>query len=274
MTMKYLVGLQNKFDNFMVKYMAKNKTIKEDGWTSKLVVHDACPHAKNVTLFMNERDLNKILKLEQEFDTVEFSIYFNVKPYTVDDIEGHIISELIIPNQIVSSVTIDYTDNLHTDGVLHKHPSGCNSFSGVDDEFINANHDYSLLLVDKEFKEGISRIKTPCGCLLSSGINMQILLEENKELDDFIEEAKEKIKKYVHKVTTTISKHFSGWTPNVVCAECGKFIKKKQYTECSCGIPYCKSCKDKLNGCPYCLDGMTDAYTDKYKDNVDNDYTF
>lgn len=82
---------------------------------------------------------------------VEFSIYVKAD---LSDIECIRISEdYYIPKQVVSGASVDYGD-VPMDGfnaVIHKHPRGVVTFSGTDDEYINANFTVSLLWCNGEF---------------------------------------------------------------------------------------------------------------------------
>ena len=76
-----------------------------------------------------------------------------------------IIDDFQIPQQVVGGATVDFrspADPEYT-GVFHKHPTGCKNFSGVDDTYINANHDLSILFEGGNFITGIVNIPLPDG---------------------------------------------------------------------------------------------------------------
>lgn len=74
-------------------------------------------------------------------------------------------TEYFVPKQRVSSAHVDYDEDSPDGfgGVIHKHPTGCSRFSGTDEEYINQNHDLSILWEDNRLREGKIRINTPYG---------------------------------------------------------------------------------------------------------------
>jgi hypothetical protein len=72
-----------------------------------------------------------------------------------------ISEEYYIPLQEVTSASIDFKEdgNLQWNGIIHKHPTGCTGFSGVDDGSINENHLFTLLYESKEIKKGEINLK-------------------------------------------------------------------------------------------------------------------
>ena len=67
-----------------------------------------------------------------------------------------------IPKQKVSAGSVDFEEDPPSpdfNGVIHRHPTGCKSFSGVDDKYINRNFDFSLLYEGNEIIKGIINIK-------------------------------------------------------------------------------------------------------------------
>jgi len=88
----------------------------------------------------------------------EFSIFIH-GDY---DENGYLIvsEEFYIPKQVVSGASVQYNEepDEHYNGCLHKHPSGCTSFSGTDEKYINSNFDFSLLYVNQKISKGIVNI--------------------------------------------------------------------------------------------------------------------
>lgn len=67
-----------------------------------------------------------------------------------------------IPKQKVSFASVDFEEDPPTsdfNGVIHRHPTGCKSFSGVDDVHINRNFEFSLLYEGNNIVKGIINIK-------------------------------------------------------------------------------------------------------------------
>ena len=98
-------------------------------------------------------------KIEQLMSfNAEFGLYLKGKI-----VESVLIisEEYYIPLQEVTSASIDFKEdgNLQWNGIIHKHPTGCTGFSGVDDGSINENHLFTLLYESKEIKKGEINLK-------------------------------------------------------------------------------------------------------------------
>lgn len=80
----------------------------------------------------------------------EFSFFTKIAKREGNNI--YLSDEFHIPDQIVSSVSIDYgkDPDAFVDTVIHRHPNGMNRFSGVDENYINANFKCSLLYTKSE----------------------------------------------------------------------------------------------------------------------------
>ena len=76
-----------------------------------------------------------------------------------------VIDDFMIPQQVVGGATVDFKSEAPADytGVFHKHPTGCKSFSGVDDTYINSNNAVSILFEGGTFVTGIVNIDIPGG---------------------------------------------------------------------------------------------------------------
>lgn len=89
----------------------------------------------------------------------EFSIYIHGE----FDEEGDLIvsPDYYIPKQRVGGASVDYLEEpeAYYNGCLHKHPTGCTSFSGTDKKYINSNFEFSLLYVNQKIHTGIINIK-------------------------------------------------------------------------------------------------------------------
>ena len=110
--------------------------------------------------------------------------------------KGYEVTDLYIPDQrtsatLVDKVNADKYNQLSIVGVIHSHHDmGAGdedhpSFSGHDAEFINSNHNLSLLAGNKReggFKiVGIARTTTPCGGLMRIKANVKALPEQPSE---------------------------------------------------------------------------------------------
>lgn len=99
---------------------------------------------KSVTCIIPSRILDAMRTIESKMNkALEFSLllkgeYDNNKLYVSD--------EFYIPKQTVSAAAVNYEEDVPGwNGVIHRHPTGCKSFSGTDENFINSNFTFSLL---------------------------------------------------------------------------------------------------------------------------------
>ena len=108
-------------------------------------------------LFFNIQEIEK--KVREKFKSdQEFSIFlhgdFN------DNGELVLSDTYYIPKQSVGPASVDYKEEPHSfyNGCLHRHPSGCTSFSSTDKRYINSNFMFSLLYVNQKIHTGIINI--------------------------------------------------------------------------------------------------------------------
>jgi len=86
-----------------------------------------------------------LLHINEHFKTEEFSI---CAKFSGEDEIILKIEDMFIPKQKVTSGSIDYLEDIPAGyAVIHKHPVGCNSFSGTDNEYINSNTEVSILYI-------------------------------------------------------------------------------------------------------------------------------
>jgi hypothetical protein len=110
--------------------------------------------------------------------------------------QGYVVTDLYLPDQRTSATLVDKVNaneynKLNIVGVIHSHhdmgagDEDSPSFSGHDAEFINSNHNLSLLAGNKKgggFKiVGIARITTPCGGLMKIKATVKALPEQPSE---------------------------------------------------------------------------------------------
>jgi len=100
--------------------------------------------------FNIDKDTASVLMwLYDKLPSYEFSLFMKMNTKFENNIITVDIHSPRIPKQLVTTASVVYKeDNLKTEPVvIHKHPDGMTSFSGVDEEYINSNFDISLLLV-------------------------------------------------------------------------------------------------------------------------------
>lgn len=164
------------------------RTVYEKGvpvWSNKSVTSK-----KNLTFHIPFEIMKVLNALNDEYKSVEFSILGKAEKHPTK--ESHIVmeNEFYVPTQKVSAAHIDYEEDVPDyNVVIHKHPDGCLSFSGTDDEYINANFDFSLLWVNRKFEKGHARIKTTYGYI---SVPIEIEIDEVPKFD-LTDEIKAKI---------------------------------------------------------------------------------
>jgi len=115
-----------------------------------------------------------MLSLSQMFSNVEFSIFGNTA--WNDQLHCFLMDEVFfIPKQEVMVAHIDYLEDIiGCNTVIHKHPSGCRNFSSTDKRFINSNFKFSLLWVDRSFKEAIVNLDVVPGIFFQTNLTIEI----------------------------------------------------------------------------------------------------
>jgi len=169
------------------------------GWESGIaVIKDS-----DLIVAVDPRAYSIAIYVDKKVDT-EFSILFKGMWYKSVFV---VSSEYYIPEQEVSSASVDYKEDLaikRQEGfnvVMHKHPKSITSFSSADYDSINQNFDCSLLLADKKFTEATLLIKVNNESRLIHTIPQERIMiipmtsESNIELDELITN-KIKEKKY------------------------------------------------------------------------------
>jgi len=140
------------------------------GWRSNLEVYTNCPHVQPPTLLVRYHVYLLAEMLDNTLDT-EWLFYCDVISRGEDKI---MVGNCEIPEQEVTYASVNVLRSITKPVVVHKHPTGIYSFSSVDDEYINANNDISLLWVDGEFRNAKIRMKTPCGVYIVTNVRRVI----------------------------------------------------------------------------------------------------
>ena len=116
-----------------------------------------------------------------------------------------------IPAQDVSGAAIDFNEQppeVKYNGVIHRHPNGCKSFSGTDGAHINKNFEFSLLYVSNDITLGIFNLEV-------NGVRIQLPLSVEvmypiTELS--VDQITEKIHKKSMPSSTTSQMEMMGFT--------------------------------------------------------------
>lgn len=85
--------------------------------------------------------------------------------------------KILILKQKVTGASIDFLEDppVEYNGIMHRHPSGCVSFSGTDASSINQNSEFSLLYVSNEISKGILNLKLPDNTRLQLPLEVEII---------------------------------------------------------------------------------------------------
>lgn len=187
---------------------------REDFWEVEQDVVKACSKCdKAVDVFMNITSRRKAMLYMKWAGAREWLAYLIGEK--INDNTYH-VTDLYLPDQRTSATLVD---NVNTDefnqhaivGVIHSHhemgagDANKPSFSGHDDNFINSNHNLSLLAgKDRQtngFKiVGLARVITPCGAFMQVKANVRSLVEDpegDKALkDEFLEKTQTQVQTY------------------------------------------------------------------------------
>lgn len=142
-----------------VKKSDSNVVKRGDHWVNKGMII-----VKSIPCIIPRSIENLMLEINKHFIDTEFSIF--AKSF-YDEEKKRIIVEkdYYIPKQEVTMAGVDYNEGPPEgfNTVIHKHPTGCTSFSPTDDTYINQNHDYSLLWEGGRFISGQVRFRSMFG---------------------------------------------------------------------------------------------------------------
>ncbi len=161
-----------------------NDNSSSDVWETKIDTIKECSKApKEFKVYINLLANVKIKELMKIFPSTEWLGYLVGEKGN----DYFIVKDLLIPKQTVTSASvdnIDYTvpEGVTIIGVIHSHHHMSIGFSGTDDEWINQNHNLSVLVSHNGMKANV-RFKTPCGgyYVLEGKIIANYNIEWNKE---------------------------------------------------------------------------------------------
>ena len=179
------------YDEYEYKYGESFKESDKE-WESSNEKHTECPYKRRAVILIPYEVYYKIRELVREIET-EWLAYL---PYEIIDDCIFKVTDIIIPEQEVTSTSVDVIDSRIGvgKGVIHCHPwKGKTSFSGTDDKWINSNHPFSVL-VNKELDFSAKAIlELPCGIKLEVDAPVEIEYPI-VDTEEFMEKAKGLIK--------------------------------------------------------------------------------
>ena len=179
--------------NFKAQDFKASTRKEDDFWEVEIDCVSACSKApKEVKVKMSFKAREAVKMFMHWAGAREWLAYLVGKKMEDGSIE---VYDIYLPDQRTSSTLVDQVvadkyNEMVVVGVIHSHhemgagDEDSPSFSGHDANFINGNHDISLLAGKngQGFKVvGIARVKTPCGSYLTVKAKVVALNEESKE---------------------------------------------------------------------------------------------
>ena len=151
------------------------KDVSSDGretWTNErrnpIRLPIICRVPQRVVIIM--RSIERLMS-NSNMASLEFGLFLTGK----FDAGGELVigEEFYVPSQKVSGASIDFNEeppDAKFNGVIHRHPDGCKSFSGTDANHINKNFDFSLLYVCNDITMGVFNLDV-------NGVRIQLPLQ-------------------------------------------------------------------------------------------------
>lgn len=176
---------------------------KSGPWEVELDIVKSCSKGPTKrVVWLGRVAKTKIDVLMRKYTNQEWFAYLLGEELRVHDI---FVPEQRAGQNFISNVQCKEYNELNIIGAMHSHPwvQG-NNFSGHDDEFVNGNHDISLL-VSKSGMSGQVRVKVPCGAMFIVPADVRLDLEIDFNKKTFIEEVEEKINKKIQRVAPAVS---------------------------------------------------------------------
>jgi len=174
---------QNKITKY-TSYKKKNTVWSDDNR------HTHCPYKDSKEIEIPWDIFSKIVLLVKQYST-EWLAYLDYE----ETEKGFVVKDMIIPEQEVtsSSVTVTNPDIGVGKGVIHYHPFKHGAWhSSTDEEYVNCNHPFSIVVDDNlDFKAKVA-IEVPCGCVLTGDGEVNVPLTD--EIEKFLENTEQKIK--------------------------------------------------------------------------------
>lgn len=193
-------------------------------------VINRCPHeGMRVNIELNGDAVLKLRYLQDKFKDVEFLVYGNARKL---ENNSYILEDIVVPEQVVGVASVD---DIKPEGnynlVIHKHPGGATGFSATDEQFVNSNHDFSIVIGDDtKLKNinGIASIQIECGRYMKAKLDIDVVIPKSKDLE-FIKST-DKIKMLVSSIDSSFFSIFKSKKPNL-CSKCKEPLEKIEKTD-------------------------------------------
>lgn len=165
-----------------------------DSWEVEIDCVTACSKVpEKVNIWFHPLAKRKVDTLMKEYSAIEWLAYLLGQKGTRE------VEDIFVPDQSISTARVDDIEceeynNLSIIGVIHSHHSMGHSFSGTDHDYINGNHDISIV-VSHSGLAGQFRYKTPCGSYKIIEVNVRLKVNLDFNDEKFIEAVKPKLMK-------------------------------------------------------------------------------
>ena len=196
---------ESKTENKVV--IKRTSPFIDEPWETEIDCVEECSKApESITIWIKPMVKEKIDFLMKEFKSIEWLAYLVGENFIVED--------LLIPKQNVTATRVDNIDcpeynDSSVIGVMHSHHGMGTGFSGVDHEWINGNHDISIVIANTG-AAGQVRYKTPCGSIKIVNAVVKLKLDTGIDLVGFKEDIDKKIKKSTYTYNSYLHSHNRG----------------------------------------------------------------
>lgn len=169
-------------------------TAADDSWEVKIDCVEACSKAPDtINIWFFPLAKRKVDTLMKEYSSIEWLAYL------LGDKEKKEVQDIFIPDQSISTARVDDVEcdefnNLPVIGVIHSHHSMGHNFSGTDHDYINGNHDISIVISHSGLA-GQYRFKTECGAYKIIDANVRLKVDLKFDDEKFLESVKPKLTK-------------------------------------------------------------------------------
>jgi len=162
-------------------------------WEVELDIVNSCGKGqKKKVVWMGRLAKLKIDILMRKFKNQEWFAYLLGKEHRVQDI---FLPEQRASTAFVGNIECKEYNKLPIIGAMHSHHNMGSTSSSHDHDFVNSNHNISLIVSHREGIQGQVRIKVPCGALFITKADVRLDLEVDFNKKEFMTEVDEKINK-------------------------------------------------------------------------------
>lgn len=193
---RFIKEKKKHFSDDLAKPEIKKEQKKQSYWEVEIDCVDECSKVQNlVEISFKPVVKTKVQVLMDKFPNIEWLVYLLGEERFFDGEKDYIINDITIPIQTVSASNVWDIDcpeynNLPIVGVMHSHHGMGTGFSKTDHDFINSNHNISLVISNNKIA-GQVRIQTPCGSIkIVNNVKIIHLLDDNFDKETFLAEIK------------------------------------------------------------------------------------